>query len=332
MEHRTQMERAETSPLDWRWMAAIGGGFVLCWASGFVVPRVFVDSAEPLTFVALRNGGAALVLLAISFALGATWPQAPRDICGLVWTGACLQGFSVMGLYWAVYSGLPVGIAALIGGLQPALTALFAIELAGESLSFAQWTGVALGFAGLATAVWPKIAWEGSGVVLPLSALAGVAFMAYASIYQKRYAAIGDAWSRTTIMFIGATVPAAVGAVLFEQGRLIWSGPMIAVYTWSVLALAVGATMALLFLIERGQASRAASLIYLVPPVSAAMAYAGFRETVTAWQVAGFGISVIGVALVQLKQDKAADADCGQHSEMATTLAHEPQHRHHRRH
>jgi drug/metabolite transporter (DMT)-like permease len=332
MEHRKQMERAETSQLDWRWMAAIGGGFVLCWASGFVVPRVFVDFAEPLTFVALRNAGAALVLLAISFALGAKWPQAPRDICGLAWAGACLQGFSVMGLYWAVYSGLPVSIAALIGGLQPALTALFAIELAGESLSFAQWTGVALGFAGLATAVWPKIGWEGRGFILPLSALAGVAFMAYASIYQKRYSAIGDAWSRTTIMFIGATVPAAAGAVLFEQGHLVWSGPMIAVYTWSVLALAVGATMALLFLIERGQASRAASLIYLVPPVSAAMAYAGFGETVTAWQVAGFGISAIGVALVQMKQDKAADAGRGQHPEMATTLAHEPQQRHHRRH
>ncbi len=247
-------------------MVAIGAGFVLCWASGFVVPRVFVDFAEPLTFVALRNGGAALVLLAISFALGATWPQAPRDIGGLVWTGACLQGFSVMGLYWAVYSGLPVSIAALIGGLQPALTALFAIELAGESLSFAQWTGVALGFAGLATAVWPKIAWEGNGLVLPLS------------------------------------------------------------------ALAVGATMALLFLIQRGQASRAASLIYLVPPVSAAMAYAGFGETVAAWQVVGFGISAIGVALVQLKQDKAPNADRGQDREMAMTPAREPEHRHHRRH
>jgi hypothetical protein len=51
---------------------------------------------------------------------------------------------------------------------------------------------------------------------------------------------------------------------------------MIAVCLWSVVALAVGATMGLLFLIERGQASRAASLIYLVPTTSALMAYAGF--------------------------------------------------------
>lgn len=296
---REQTQRAENSQVDRRWMVAIGGGFVLCWASGFVVPRVLVAFAEPLTFVALRNGGAALVLLAISFALGANWPRAAGDIGGLAWTGICLQGLSVMGLYWAVYSGLPVGIAALIGGLQPALTALFAVELLGEGPSLAQWTGVALGFAGLAVAVWPKIGLEASGIVLPLSALAGVAFMAYASIDQKRYSAVGDAWSRTTIMFIGATVPAAVGAILFEHGHLIWSAQMIAVYAWSVLALAVGATMALLFLIERGQASRAASLIYLVPPVSAGMAYVGFGETMTAWQAAGFIISAMGVALVQ---------------------------------
>jgi drug/metabolite transporter (DMT)-like permease len=77
---------------------------------------------------------------------------------------------------------------------------------------------------------------------------------------------------------------------------------MIAVYAWSVFALAVGATMSLLFLIDRGQAARAAALIYLVPPMSALMAYLAFGETVGTAQVAGFLISAAGVALVQLRK------------------------------
>ena len=57
--------------------------------------------------------------------------------------------------------------------------------------------------------------------------------------------------------------------------------------------------MALLHLIKKGQAAKAASLIYLVPPVPAAMAYLGFGETVAPVQIAGFVVAALGVALVQ---------------------------------
>jgi len=291
--------RKEGSHLEPRWLILIGATFVLCWASGFVVPRVFVPYCEPLTFVALRNGGAALVLIAAALLFQGKWPGERGDIAGLLWAGVCLQGFALMGLYWAVYWGLPVAIAALVGGLQPAFTALFAAALVGEVISITQWAGIALGFAGLAVAVWPKVELAGAGIEMLGSALGGVACMAYASVYQKRFAGVGDPWTRTALLFIGATAPALVGAMLLEHGHVVWNAPMIGVYLWSVVALAVGATMGLLFLIERGQASRAASLIYLVPPMSALMAYIAFGETISAVQVLGFAVSAIGVALVQ---------------------------------
>jgi drug/metabolite transporter (DMT)-like permease len=287
------------SRVERRWLILIGAGFVLCWASGFVVPRVFVPYCEPLTFVAIRNGGAALVLIALALLFQGKWPRERADIAGLLWAGACLQGFALMGLYWAVYWGLPVGIAALVGGLQPAFTALFAAALVGEEIGVAQWAGVALGFVGLAVAVWPKVELERAGIELLMCALGGVACMAYASVYQKQFADVGDPWTRTALLFIGASGPALVGAMLLEHGHVVWNAPMIAVYLWSVVALAVGATMGLLFLIERGQASRAASLIYLVPPTSALMAYAAFGETISAVQMLGFAVSAAGVALVQ---------------------------------
>src|SRR5262245_3469131 len=123
--------RPAASTADQRWMVLIGAVFVLCWASGFVVPRVFAPYAEPLTFVAWRNAGAVLVLAGLSLGLGASWPRTAAEVAGLLWAGACLQGFAVMGLYWAVYWGLPVGIAALVGGLQPALTAFVRRRAAG---------------------------------------------------------------------------------------------------------------------------------------------------------------------------------------------------------
>ena len=63
------------------------------------------------------------------------WSQSPFDTfgrasppnMGLLWSGALLQGFSIGLFYWAVYHGLPAGIAALIGGLQPAIVAVLGV-------------------------------------------------------------------------------------------------------------------------------------------------------------------------------------------------------------
>jgi drug/metabolite transporter (DMT)-like permease len=299
-------ERVIDRPIEEsRWIVAIAAAFVLAWASGFIVPRVFVPYAEPFTFVAWRNVGAALLLAAISGWVGARrWPRRPGELAGLLWAGACLQGFAVMGLYWAVYWGLPVSLAALIGGLQPVFTALFAVILLGEELQARQWGGIALGFAGLSLAVLPKVAPTEASLALVLSALLGVASMAYGSIYQKRFSQIGDAWSRTTWMFVGASIPAVVAAYLFEHAQTSWRPGLIAVYAWSVLVLAVGATMGLLLLIEKGQASRAASLLYLVPPTSALMAYVAFGETIGVFELLGFAVSAVGVVLVQTQQRK----------------------------
>jgi drug/metabolite transporter (DMT)-like permease len=222
---------------------AIPAAFVLLWASGFVVPRAFAPYAEPLSFVAARNAGAAVVLVLLSFALRRAWPRAWADRVGLMWAGA----------------------------LQPALTALFAAAMVGEGLRRRQWLGLALGFAGVAAVISPKLA-SGEGhvsLILALVFLVGVACAAYASIYQKRFEGAGDAFTRTALMFVGATIAAALGALLLEHGHVVAAVPLVAVYLWSVFALAIGATMALLYLIQKGEAARAASLIYLVPPVSA---------------------------------------------------------------
>ncbi|WP_084245410.1 DMT family transporter [Rhodoplanes sp. Z2-YC6860] len=275
-----------------------------CWASGFVVPRAFERTSEPLTFVALRNAGALVVLVAI--AIRHPWPRKPADIAGLLWSGALLQGFSIGLLYWAVYHGLPAGIGALIGGLQPAIVAMLGVFMLGEMLGGLQWTGIAIGLAGVALVVSPKLAaTAGASLGLIAAAFAGVASMAYGSLYQKRFAHTGDAWTRTALLFAGAFIPPLIGALALEHGDVNWQPVLIAVYAWSVLALAVGATMALLFLIQRGEAARASSLIYLVPPVSATMAYFAFGETISAIQIAGFVVTAIGVVLVQRKAKSA---------------------------
>jgi drug/metabolite transporter (DMT)-like permease len=283
---------------------AIPVAFVLCWSSGFVVPRAFAPYSEPLTFTAVRNAGAAVVLIVATVLLRRPWPRSLSDQIGLLWTGALLQGVFLAAIYWSIYHGLATGVAALIGGLQPAFTAMCAALMIGETITVRQWGGMALGFAGVLLVISPKLADAPDlSVGLSLLALFGVLCGAYASVYQKRFEEVGDLWSRTAVLFIGALFPPLIGAFALEHRSMDWSATLVAVYAWSVLALAVGATMTLLYLLQQGAASRAVSLIYLVPPTAALMAYAGFGEPIVPIQIAGFVVAAIGVWLVQRKRD-----------------------------
>ena len=289
--------------------AVVATAIVFFWSSGFVVPRMFAPHADPITFVALRNAGAMLILALIALTLRSPWPQQWAERLGLMWAGALFQGFYLMALYWAIFCGLPVAIAALIAGLQPAFTAVFAAMLLGEKLSAGQTSGIALGLCGIGLVLSPKLMTTGAGTTLGLSliSLAGVAGGAYGSVYQKRFEHAGDDWTRAALFFVGAFLPPGALALVIDERPIEWTGGLIAVYLWSVVSLAIGGTMGLLYLIRKEQATRAAALLYLVPPISTLMAYMGFGERIVLVQVAGFLVVAAGVYLVQAQQGEVRE-------------------------
>jgi drug/metabolite transporter (DMT)-like permease len=61
--------------------------------------------------------------------------------------------------------------------------------------------------------------------------------------------------------------------------------------------LSIGAIWLLLLLIRHGEVSRAAQLIYLVPPTAAAQAYVLFGEALSLVQLVGMAATVLGVAI-----------------------------------
>jgi drug/metabolite transporter (DMT)-like permease len=73
---------------------------------------------------------------------------------------------------------------------------------------------------------------------------------------------------------------------------------LIGAMAWSVLVLTLGGSSMLLVLIQRGAATQVTSLLYLVPPTTALLAWMLFGETFT-WLVAvGLALTAAGVWLV----------------------------------
>ncbi|GGK53937.1 DMT family transporter [Salinarimonas ramus] len=272
--------------------------FVVIWATGFIVARLVAGDAEPLTFLWIRYALAIAVLAVAAWLAGAAWPSTWagwRD--GLV-AGVLLHGAYLGGVFWSVSHGLPAGIAALVAGLQPLLTGLLVAPLIGETVSARRWLGIAVGFAGVLLVVVPRLG-EGSGIPpIPLAVcFSGVLAITLGTIWQKRTASKLDLRTNTVVQYCGALLFTLPLALLIEEGRIVFTTEVVIGLAWAVLGLSIGAISLLLVLIRRGAVAGVASLLFLVPPCSALMAYLLFGETLAPIQMLGMGVAALGVAL-----------------------------------
>lgn len=280
--------------------AAIPAIFVLIWATGFVAARFVVPYAEPLTFVAVRVVAVSAVLACIAAAMGARWPRSSAEWRDAVVAGLLMQGIYVIGVFWSIKNGLPAGIAALVGSLQPLLTAMLARPLLGERVSRRRWAGIGLGFAGAILVLAPKLGVSGEAGIPTLAlgaCLAAMVAMTLGTLWQKSHSADADLLSNATVQFVGASLLAVPVALVFEDGRFDATPPLLFGLAWSVLVNSVAGILLLLLLIRRGAVAGVASLFFLVPPVSAAMAYGLYGEALTLVQIAGMAVAAAGVAI-----------------------------------
>jgi len=276
--------------------------FVLLWSTGFIGAKLGVPHADPLTFLALRFVLATGLLLALALATRAPWPRDPRQILHLCVAGVLLHAVYLGGVYVAMSLGVEAGLSALIVSTQPVLVAALAGLLLGERVTARQWLGLALAGVGVTLVVWRKLeAGFGTldGVLLCVLALCGITA---ATLYQKRFCGAMDLRSGSVIQYTAAGLAAGLGSFLFEEQRVDWSGELIFALAWLVLLLSLGAVSLLYWLIRRGEAARVSSLFFLVPPVTALVAWMVFGETFGPLALAGMVVTVIGVALVNLEK------------------------------
>ena len=278
---------------------AAPAAFVLIWSTGFVVARFAMPHAQPLTFLSLRYA-LSVAAFAVWIALSRPrWPRGPSQWLHLAATGVLMQAGYLGGVWCAVKHGLGAGMAALIVGLQPVLTALWVSRPGGqrEGISPRQWAGLGLGLGGLLLVVQNKLQLgqaSASNVGLAVLALASITA---GTLYQKRFVAPCDVRTANTVQLLAAllvTLPLA----LQEPAQFDLQPGLLGALAWSVLVLTLGGSSLLYLLIQRGAATGVSSLMYLVPPCAALLAWWLFDETLTPLVLAGLALTALGVALV----------------------------------
>ena len=271
--------------------------FVLLWCTGYLVVRIAMPDAGPVRFLALRFALAAVLLAIAALALRAPWPSRADDYGHMAVVGLLLHGIGLGGVWVALDFGVETGVAALVMGTQPLITAGLAVGFIGERLDRRATAGLVLGFLGVTLVIHHKLSGVGNPAGLAAVVIAVVS-MTLGMLYQKRRCAHIDLVTSTTVQLAFAGAAAFTAAWWIDDRPVEWTVRIFATLGWSVLVLSIGATIVLYLLLRRGDASRVASLLYLVPPLTAVMAWLAFGETLAPLTIAGMVLTATGVALV----------------------------------
>ena len=278
--------------------------FVLIWSTGFIVARYGMPYASPFTFLLWRYVFSILCFLPWIVLARVAWPRDRKQVLHLAVTGMLMHAGYLGGVWAAVKAGMGSGLSSLIVGIQPVLTAIWLSTLSrsgGTAVSRRQWLGLLLGFAGLVMVVSRQFL-QGTPLDHVTFENMAWALMALLAIttgtpYQKRYVQPCDVRTANTVQLMAAALVTIPLAWLEPEG-MQWNSQLMGAMAWSVLGLTLGGSSLLYMLIQRGAAATVTSLMYLVPPTTAAIAWLLFDEQITSITLLGTAITAVGVSLV----------------------------------
>ena len=270
---------------------------MLLWSTGFIGARLGMPHAEPMTFLALRFGITAVCLAVGAVLWRAPWPARIGDWGHLAVAGLLMHGIYLGGVFVAIRLGLEAGLSALIVSLQPLLVAAAAPFILAETIGWRRWLGLGLGMLGAALVLSGKLG-HGAAFLAVFACVVALLGITIGTLYQKRHCVGHDLRSANTIQFAAAGTACWVLALLFETRHIDWTGELVFALAWLVIVLSLGAIPLLYMLLRRGDASRVASLFFLVPPTTAMLAWPLFGEHLGPVEMLGMAIALGGVVLV----------------------------------
>jgi drug/metabolite transporter (DMT)-like permease len=280
----------------------------LVWGSSFAATKFMVQALPPFLAGGARFTVAGLLLALIALLLGQAAPRGPRD-----W-----WHISVMGLAQVVLSsGLNVVAMRHIASNQSALlnasSALWipllgALGMRGHPLTARVGTGIAIGCAGLALLLWPRDGFAFSDLGWQLLAVGACFAWALGTLYYR-----GIRTTTPMLMFIalemlvGGVMLGGLGFSLGEGPRWHYDGRSLAALGFLMLFSSGLAYTAFGYLMVHTTPARLSTYAYVNPVIAALVGWWLLGERMSATQLGGTAVILVGVVIVSLP-DGAANA------------------------
>ena len=207
------------------------------------------------------------------------------------------HGLYLGGVFYALSKGITASLIALIVSLQPILTSILAKIFLNETLSKIQLIGICFGFLGTFIIITSDLI-EGLTFFAFFAGLIGLISSSIGIIWQKKTGSDLSLLGNNFFQALSATIFHFFLALCFENYFINFSKEFIFAMSWQIFAVSLGAFLILMWLLEHNKANQTSTLFFLVPPVSALMAFIILNEKFSHLDLFGLSLSCIGVFIV----------------------------------
>ncbi|MFK7997213.1 MAG: DMT family transporter [Granulosicoccus sp.] len=273
------------------------GIFLLLWSGGFTVAKIGISDADPLTLLALRYACVVVLLLPLILIYKPPMPANRKQ-----WFHLMLVGFLIQVVYfstaWLAFAkGGSASTVALITSLQPILVALVMPMFSKEHVSHGRWLGLVLGLAGTTLVLAGNAGLQIVSVSVLLFSLSALCAITLATVWEKRFGVSHHPLTANLVQYCVGLVGTLPLAYFFEPMSITVTVSFLLALTYLVVANSLLAISLLLMMIRRGEATRVSALFFLVPPMSALIAWLVLDEYMSRVAWLGMAVAAVGVWL-----------------------------------
>ena len=288
--------------LDWRALA-LGVAFATIWSSAFTSSRIVVESWPPFLVLTVRFLLSGIIALGIGLAAGQRIRLTTSEWRAVVVFGVC-QNALYLGLFHFAMRTIEAGLAAIIASALPLCVAALARVFLGQRLTPVAVAGLFVGFAGVLVIMTGRLGHglDWSGIA---ACMTGVLALSIATLTLRNAAASGNLWIVVGLQMLVGAVTLFPVSLAFETWQVSVTGRFLAAFAYSALVSGVVATMIWFVLVRRIGATRAATFHFLNPFLEVAIAAAVLGERVTARDLVGVAVIMVGILAVQLSRAPA---------------------------
>lgn len=274
---------------------------IIIWGSNFSVIKGAVSEIPPLVFLAMRFTVAALCFL--PFVEWKTfWPNLKNFFIIGLFLGILHQGTLFAGL-----SMTEAGLMSILLQSQVIMSTLIGWFFFKEIIKWRTWTGIALGFVGIAVLILPNL--NGSSAVL--SYVLGLASALSIALAYLRMKSLSKVHPVNFIVGINITVLPIVWLMAFTMESNEWMSSINSLQ-WNIILPALAfQVIALSFshmmwqrLLSNNPISQIVPWCLLIPVVGVACGTLFLGETITTGILVGGGLTIFGVGIITFRSIK----------------------------
>ncbi|HET6861259.1 MAG TPA: EamA family transporter [Streptomyces sp.] len=267
---------------------------------------------DPLHVVWLRVAGAALIMLPVAWRHRALVLRRPALLAGF----GLLAVAGVQAFYFASLSRIPVGVALLVEYLAPALVLGWVRFVQRRPVTRAAAVGVVLAVGGLACVVeiWAGLTFDALGLLFALgAACCQVGYF----VLSDQGSTGDDAADPLGVIAYGLLIGTAVLTVIARPWGMDWSllagsadmggtqVPAVLLLGWIVLVATVVAYVTGVLSVRRLSPQVAGVVACLEAVIATVLAWVLLREHLSAPQIVGGSVVLIGAFIAQSSTPKA---------------------------